>query len=138
MDKNSGQLTVYFEDPFWVGVFERISAGKLSVCKVTFGAEPKDCELLEFIMNHYYDLSFSPSVDADIRLQADNPKRRMREARKQMHSSGISTKSQMALQLQREEMKTERKLLTKELEEEEARRQFLLKQQKRKEKQKGH
>lgn len=35
-------LTVYFEDPFWVGVFERIDDGKLSVCKVTFGAEPKD------------------------------------------------------------------------------------------------
>ena len=33
-------LTVFFEDPFWVGVFERIEDGKLSVCKVTFGAEP--------------------------------------------------------------------------------------------------
>ena len=37
-----GKLTVYFEDPFWVGVFERVEEGKLSVCKVTFGAEPKD------------------------------------------------------------------------------------------------
>ena len=34
------KLTVYFEDPFWVGVFERVEDGKLSVCKVTFGAEP--------------------------------------------------------------------------------------------------
>ena len=24
MDKASGKLTVYFEEPFWVGVFERI------------------------------------------------------------------------------------------------------------------
>ncbi len=39
MDKVSGKLTVFFEDPFWVGVFERVSDGKLSVCKVTFGAE---------------------------------------------------------------------------------------------------
>ena len=31
MDKVSGKLTVYFEDPFWVGVFERIEDGKLSV-----------------------------------------------------------------------------------------------------------
>ena len=31
MDKVSGKLTVFFEEPFWVGVFERISAGKLSV-----------------------------------------------------------------------------------------------------------
>lgn len=40
-----GKLTVYFEDPFWVGVFERVEGGKLPVCKVTFGAEPKDYEV---------------------------------------------------------------------------------------------
>ena len=33
MDKASGKLTVYFEEPFWVGVFERIEDGKLSVAK---------------------------------------------------------------------------------------------------------
>ncbi len=41
IDKVSGKLTVFFEGPFWVGVFERISDGKLSVCKVMFGAEPQ-------------------------------------------------------------------------------------------------
>ena len=34
MDETSGTLTVFFEEPFWVGVFERISNGRLSVCKV--------------------------------------------------------------------------------------------------------
>ena len=38
-------LTVYFDDPFWVGVFERMDGGKLSACKVTFGAEPKDYDM---------------------------------------------------------------------------------------------
>lgn len=28
MELVSGQLTVYFENPFWVGVFERVSDGK--------------------------------------------------------------------------------------------------------------
>jgi hypothetical protein len=32
---------VFFEDPFWVGVFERIENKKLSVAKVPFGAECK-------------------------------------------------------------------------------------------------
>ena len=41
------KLTVFFDDPFWVGVFERTDGGKLSVCKVTFGAEPKDYEVWE-------------------------------------------------------------------------------------------
>ncbi len=29
MDKVSGRLTVFFEEPFWVGIFERTSEGKL-------------------------------------------------------------------------------------------------------------
>lgn len=45
MDKVSGKLTVFFEDPFWVGIFERIEDGRLSVAKVTFGAEPMDYEV---------------------------------------------------------------------------------------------
>ena len=49
MDKVSGKLTVYFEEPFWVGIFERIEDGKLSVAKVTFGAEPKDYEVQEYV-----------------------------------------------------------------------------------------
>ena len=48
MDKVNGKLTVYFEEPFWVGIFERIEDGKLSVAKVTFGEEPKDYEVQEY------------------------------------------------------------------------------------------
>ena len=46
------KLTVFFDDPFWVGVFERTDGGKLSVCKVTFGAEPKDYEVWEYVLRH--------------------------------------------------------------------------------------
>ena len=62
MDKVSGKLTVYFEEPFWVGVFEKIEDGKLSVAKVTFGAEPKEYEVYEFVLKYYYRLQFSPAV----------------------------------------------------------------------------
>ena len=34
-------LTVFFEDPFWVGVYERTDGGRYEACKITFGAEPK-------------------------------------------------------------------------------------------------
>ena len=77
-------LTVFFEDPFWVGVFERIEDRKLSVCKVTFGAEPKDYKVLEYVLLHYYELVCSPSIEMEIRQAADNPKRRSRNARKQL------------------------------------------------------
>ena len=48
MDKVNGKLTVYFEEPFWIGVFERIEDGKLSVAKVTFGAEIYPKTLCQF------------------------------------------------------------------------------------------
>ena len=72
MDKVSGRLTVFFEEPFWIGVFERISEGKLSVCKVTFGAEPKDYEVYDFVLRNYYRLKFSPAVATDVTLHTDN------------------------------------------------------------------
>lgn len=137
MDSSSVKLTVFFEEPFWIGVFERIENGKLSVCKVTFGAEPKDYEVWEFVLRYYYQLKFSPSVDVVVKKEVTNPKRVQREARKQSASSGIGTKSQQALQLQREEIKLERKTISREQREAEKQRQFELKQQKRKEKHRG-
>ncbi|MGN0775759.1 MAG: YjdF family protein [Candidatus Ventricola sp.] len=137
MDNNCGKLTVYFENPFWVGVFERIENGKLSVCKVTFGAEPRDFEVWEFVLREYDQLKFSPSVDVVVKKEATNPKRVQREARKQAAAAGIGTKSQQALQLQREVNKLERKSVSREQREAEKQRQFELNQQKRKEKHRG-
>ena len=131
-------LTVFFEEPFWVGVFERIENGKLSVCKVTFGAEPKDYEVLDYILHHYYELVFSPAIETEIRQAADNPKRRNRNARKQLENTGIGTKSQQALKRQREEMKTERRQISRKEREAEAQRRFVMKQEKKKEKRRGH
>ena len=132
------KLTIYFEEPFWVGVFEELDGDKLSVCKVTFGAEPTDAEIYEFILRHYFHLRFSVPIKTEIRQKADNPKRRQRNARKQLEKSGIGTKSQQTLQKQYEENKTERKRTTREQREVEKQRQFELKQQKRKEKYRGH
>ena len=74
MDKVNGKLTVYFEEPFWVGVFERIKDGKLSVAKVTFGAEPKNYEVLEYVQKHYAGLKFSLAVDTVVKDIERNPK----------------------------------------------------------------
>ncbi len=132
------KLTIYFEEPFWVGVFDELEGDKLSVCRVVFGAEPTDAEVYDFILKHYYHLRLSAPVKTEIRQKADNPKRRQRNARKQLEKSGIGTKSQQTLQKQYEENKTERKRTTREQREVEKQRQFELKQQKRKEKHRGH
>ena len=137
MDKVSGKLTVFFEEPFWVGVFERVSEGKLSVCKVTFGAEPKDYEIYDFVLKNYYQLRFSPAVATDVKEVGRNLKRVKREVRKQMQNVGIGTKSQQALKLQQEQLKIGCKTVSREQREAEKQRQFELKQQKRKEKHRG-
>ena len=67
MGKVNGKLTVFFEEPFWVGIFERIEDGKLSVAKVTFGAEPKDYEVQEYIQKCYFSLKFSPVVETVVK-----------------------------------------------------------------------
>ena len=138
MDKVSGKLTVYFEEPFWVGIFERIENSKLSVAKVTFGAEPKDYEVQEYIQKYYASLKFSPAVDTVVRDIKRNPKRMQREAKRQMQETGIGTKSQQALKLQQEQYKQERKIKSKEKKEAEELRKFEMKQQKKREKHKGH
>ena len=74
MDKISGKLAVFFEEPFWMGVFECIPDGKLSVCKVTFGAEQKDYEIYDFVLKNYYRLRFSPVEETDVKEASCNPK----------------------------------------------------------------
>ena len=138
MDRVSDRLTVFFEDPFWVGIFERIENRKLSVAKVTFGAEPKDYEVLEFINRNYYHLQFSPAVETIVKDTKKNPKRAQREAKKQTLETGIGTKSQQALKLQQEKNKQERKARSREQREAERQRMFELKQIKKREKHKGH
>ena len=75
MDRITGRLTVFFEEPFWVGVFERSEGSKLSVCKVTFGTEPKIYEVYDFVLREYSKLKFSPAVDSDFKEKKVNPKR---------------------------------------------------------------
>ena len=136
---HTGSLTVMFEDPFWIGLFEQIDHEGLHVCKVTFGAEPTDKEVMEFIDKNWHRLQFSQAVDVvpttEIRK---NPKRQLREAKKQMQLQGIGTKSQQALKLQQKQNKMERKQRSKVEREAEKQRQFDLRQAKKKEKHKGH
>ncbi len=135
------KLTVLFNDPFWIGVFEIIEATEYKVCKVTFGSEPREDETLEFILKRFYSLSFSNPISDSKNAFVEkklNPKRMQRKIQQETASKGIGTKAQIALKLQHEECKVERKKKSKEQKELEAQRKFDLKQKKRLEKHKGH
>ncbi len=136
---NTGALTVLFEDPFWIGLFEVTDEEGLHVCKVTFGAEPTGQEIIEFVEKNWHKLKYSEGIETTSTLEIKkSPKRQLREARKQMVSQGIGTKSQQALKMQQEQNKVERKQLSKAEREAERQRKFDLRQTKKKEKHKGH
>jgi hypothetical protein len=131
-------LTVFFEAPFWVGVYERIDNDKYEVCKITFGSEPKDYEVYDFLLENWHRLRFSPPVIAEkIEERKINPKRMHREINNQLKNKGIGTKAQQALKLQHEKNKMERKMKSRELKEEEKERKFVLRQIKKKAKHRG-
>ena len=134
-----GSLTVLFEGPFWIGLFELTDREGLRVCKVTFGAEPLEREIMEFIDRNWHRLRYSQAVDASPTPEnRKNPKRQLREARRQTIPHGIGTKSQQALKKQQEQNKTERRQRSKAEREAEQQRRFELRQAKKKEKHRGH
>lgn len=130
-------LTVYFEDGFWHGLFEQEYEGTYQVCRVTFGQEPKEDEILKLLQTQFVRLSFSPEATVKQHVKIKNPKRLQRAVKKQVKQN-VSSKSQELLQLQHEERKKHSKQqssLQKQLLKQE---KFERKQQKRREKHKGH
>lgn len=139
MDTAKARLTVLFDPPFWVGLFERESGGRYEACKHTFGAEPRDAEVYALVLEQYHRLAFSPALEAAPgEDRSVSPKRAQRLARRQTQPAGIGTKAQQALQLQREGQKTARKAAVKQRREEQRERKLTLRQEKRRQKHKGH
>ena len=119
MESVFARLTVCFEDPFWVGVYERWENNRLSVSRIVFGAEPKDYEVYAYLLAAWNHMRFSPAVTARVPpQQSGNPKRRQRAIRRALERPVGSTKAQQALQAEKE-------------------RKFQLKQQKKKQKRRG-
>ena len=131
-------VTVLFDDPFWIALFEREYDGKYEVCKIIFGAEPKDFEVYSFLLRNYKNFVFSPQTESITQEKKTSNPKRLQRVIKKSEAQGISTKAQRALSLMREQNKTERKQRSKEIRELEAERRFEQKKIKRREKHRGH
>lgn len=132
------KLTVFFEEPFWIGVYERISGTRLEAVKITFGAEPKDYEVYGFILKNWHRLRFSPPVTGGgTEERRQNSKRMQRAIHAQLSQVGVGTKAQQALKLQHEQAVTLRKAASRVRTQEEESRKYELRQEKKKEKHKG-
>lgn len=132
------QLTVFFDDPFWVGIYERAYNENLEVARVVFGAEPKDYEVYAYLIKNHAKLRFSPPLGGEKRPERKiNPKRMQRRINSQLSQEGIGTKAQQALKLQQEEGKIKRRQISRQMKEAEQQRKFALRQEKKKAKHKG-
>lgn len=136
----ASRFTVLFEAPFWIGLYERESKGKYEVCKITFGAQPKDCEVYEFFLKNFCKLRFvkskSPDKTCDGRI---NPKRMQRIIKKQIiKNPAVGTKAMQALKLEHEQNKVLRKHISREKREAASELKYNIHATKKKEKHKGH
>ncbi|WP_069988454.1 YjdF family protein [Massilioclostridium coli] len=133
------KFTVLFEPPFWVGIFERQQGNHYEACKIIFGAEPKEGEIYEFFLHHWGSLRFSPAIQTEaVKQQSHNPKRLQRQIQKQLRQTGVGTKAQQAFKQMQEQGKQERCIRNRQRKQEQKELVFQQKQQKRKEKHKGH
>ncbi|WP_455683066.1 YjdF family protein [Thomasclavelia sp.] len=132
------ELNVFFEDPFWIGMFYVNDGNDIYIEKVVFGSEPKDGEIYKFILYNYYSLSFKAFYHQRVKNKPKNPKRMQRIIKKQSSNLSVGTKSMQALKKQYEQNKQIKKSNQKELEKDKKDYLFHLKQKKRKAKKRGH
>lgn len=136
------KATIFFERRFWIGTFERTDKEGYAIARHIFGGEPSDPEIHEFVLNHYHELKFGEAKEIHIEIQRMNPKRVQREVRREMakmkETARPSTLAQDYMREELEKKKKERKKISSA--EKQARKddQFSLKQEKRKEKHRGH
>jgi hypothetical protein len=134
------KLTIFFEDPFWVGVVERQEQGALVAARHLFGAEPAPAEVLEFVLYRMSRLLEGASVAVKAmpaEPRAINPKRAARVASRALAQRGSSTQAQEALRLQLEQNKRIRRQRTKAERDADAERRRQLKLQRAKARHRG-
>lgn len=132
-------LTVYFEDPFWVAVFERQTGNQYQVARHVFGAEPSDPKVYQLVLHALSALDFSQPCRQERVTPAvgKNPKRRRREARRDMERSRTGTRAQEALRKEYAAGKQARHASSRQARVEAQRRKYEIRQSKRKKKHSG-
>ncbi len=134
-------FTIYYEEPYWVGVIEHTVDGSYAVARIVFGPEPTDAAILEYLSKNYpHNVRFTKPVEAPNEChknQRINPKRRQREAASLLAQRGTSTKAQETIQRSYEQYKQENSQEKRQLRDEEAEQKYLQKIEKKKQKKRG-
>lgn len=134
MKQSSLDCHVYFDDPFWVAVFERRVDDRAFVAKHIFGSEPSNQEVYQFILEQYENIKFVLSCEEHKKvIKIKNPKRKLREAKKEMMHPHCFTKSQQVIKELQEQAHHHQTIMKKEKQKQ----TYERKQEKKKAKHKG-
>jgi hypothetical protein len=133
-------LSVFFDDPFWIGLFTLADENTVKHARVVFGKEPTDAELYEYFISNYHRLEFFDSDGTEYtRALAKNPKRRQREINKEIRNRIDTKKSYDAIKLSIQQSKKQEKRKKNRLKREEKEEHvFDAKRGKHKAKHRGH
>ncbi|EEL84661.1 DUF2992 domain-containing protein [Bacillus cereus] len=128
------KLKIYFDGQFWIGIVEMYENSKLKVCKHTFGSEPKDSEILDFMIPLLNDTSGVKNSIDKRKNKTINPKRLIRLAAKELKNQGVSNKPYEVLRIELEQKKKVKQCITRQKKEElqEKKRQMKIQKQKAK------
>jgi hypothetical protein len=136
------KATIFFDKRFWIGLFERIDKEGYRVARHVFGAEPSDREVYEFVLHNYKELKFGAPKEFKLQIKRMNPKRVQREIRREMQRIKETTRpctfahDYMRQEIEGKKVQKKHELSVEKQEDEE--RRFTLRQQKKKEKHRGH
>lgn len=142
--KTEHYITILFDPPFWIALFERTENNEYSVARAIIStSEPEGVEIADFLNNLDFDrLQYTKPIATEKATKEKISFKKQQKLTKKATTDSkvkyISTKAQTLLREQQEANKKERKILSK-LEKEEIKQQkFDLKQKKKKEKHRGH
>jgi len=131
-------FTVFFEDPFWVGILEENYDEINYMGRHIFGAEPSNSELLQFYIYELEKIEKIKISESKIETKKMSFKKSLNKSKKIQNKSFTGTKSQNLFQRAFEETmdikKKERKIEEIIIKEE----KYKKKQEKKLEKRKGH
>ena len=133
------QCTILFEEPFWIGIFEIWEDGAYYVCRIVFGKEPKSSEIYEWMLAYYAKLHFKQAnLEEETLIKKVSPKKLKKQIIRQVSGKYQGTKAQQALKSMHEETKEIRRKRSRAEKEAALERKFELRQEKKKQKKRGH
>ena len=139
-------ITITFESPFWIALFEMNDERGYSVAREVIGvSEPTGSDIsLFFARLDFARLAYSTPTLCELdnkRHRTMSYKRMQKKIKREVENMEFKytfSKAQTELKKMHQEKKGERKCLTKHINEKKKERKFQMKQQKRFEKHRGH